>query len=222
MAPPTSTPRLFSTLCTTCRARIASKGRLPRQISTSTSLRATAPPKERSPLGKFVDSRPNPTTSALDDLSALSDKGYGRVQFRENSTPDQLTDETERRFQNTHRLCIYTTKHNTHLTLSTPAAKPMVSLSCGNLGFRKANRGTYEAAYQTTALSLKRIQERGFLGRVEALEVAFRGFGPGRDAVTKCLLGPEGRGFRGKIVRVVDATRVKFGGTRSPRPRRLG
>jgi len=35
-------------------------------------------------------------------------------------------------------------------------------------------------------------------------------------------LGTEGRLLRGKIGTVSDATRLKFGGTRSRKPRRLG
>ena len=40
--------------------------------------------------------------------------------------------------------------------------------------------------------------------------------------MSRVLLGPEGRNLRYKIVKVADATRLKFGGTRSPKPRRLG
>ncbi|EGD99408.1 Mitochondrial ribosomal protein subunit S18 [Trichophyton tonsurans CBS 112818] len=49
-----------------------------------------------------------------------------------------------------------------------------------------------------------------------------RGFGPGREAFTKVLLGKEGKVLRERIVRVSDSTRLKFGGTRSPAVRRLG
>jgi small subunit ribosomal protein S11 len=54
------------------------------------------------------------------------------------------------------------------------------------------------------------------------LEVVLRGFGAGREAVTKALLGAEGSLIRGRIVGVVDATRLKQGGPRSKKPRRLG
>lgn len=37
----------------------------------------------------------------------------------------------------------------------------------------------------------------------------------------KVLLSPEGKILRDKIVRIADSTRVKFGGTRSQRKRRL-
>ena len=59
-------------------------------------------------------------------------------------------------------------------------------------------------------------------GQIRQLEVVLRDFGPGREAVTKILLGGEGKALRGRIVRVMDATRLKFGGTRSQKPRRLG
>ena len=121
-----------------------------------------------------------------------------------------------------HHFHVYATKHNTHITFTNPARDPVLSLSAGNIGFRKAGRGSYDAAYQLAAYVLKTLQEKGVMGNVAALEVVLRGFGPGREAVTKVLLGSEGRWVRGKIRKVTDATRLKFGGTRSPKPRRLG
>ena len=122
----------------------------------------------------------------------------------------------------THHFHIYSTKHNTHITLTTPDRSSLISLSAGNIGFRKAARGTYDAAYQLASYVLGRIQEEGLLRKIQRLEVVLRGFGIGREAVTKALLGTEGRALRGKIGTVSDATRLKFGGTRSRKPRRLG
>lgn len=67
-----------------------------------------------------------------------------------------------------------------------------------------------------------RIQQMGLLGEIQYVEVLLRGFGPGREAVGKVLLGSEGSNLRPRVVRVTDATRLKFGGTRSKKPRRLG
>ena len=145
-----------------------------------------------------------------------------------------------------HRLHVLATKHNTHLTFVQPQ-KPasqtassgvsstnasaadqkklvdvLLSLSAGNIGFRKAGRGSYDAAYQLTAFALKQIQEKGMLRDIKKLEVVMRGFGAGREAVTKVLLGSEGRNIRDRISAVKDATRLKIGGDRSPKPRRLG
>ncbi|KAF2471909.1 translational machinery component [Lindgomyces ingoldianus] len=121
-----------------------------------------------------------------------------------------------------HHLHIYATKHNTHITLTKPNRNALISVSCGNIGFRKAGRGTYDAAYQLAAFVMSRIQDKGLLVDIQKMEVIYRGFGPGREAVTKAILGSEGRKIRDKIIRLSDATRLKFGGTRSPAPRRLG
>ncbi|KAI9695794.1 MAG: hypothetical protein M1836_006060 [Candelina mexicana] len=121
-----------------------------------------------------------------------------------------------------HHLHVYATKHNTHITLTRPNRDPIISVSAGNINFRKAARGSYDAAYQLAAWTMKTIQERGLMAEILQLEVILRGFGVGREAVTKALLGTEGRNLRGSVVRVTDATRLKFGGTRSPKPRRLG
>jgi ribosomal protein S11 len=56
---------------------------------------------------------------------------------------------------------------------------------------------------------------------VFAVEVIMRGFGPGREAFQKALLGSEGHLIRPLVKRVSDATRLKFGGARSPNVRRL-
>ncbi|KAH0542750.1 hypothetical protein FGG08_002889 [Glutinoglossum americanum] len=121
-----------------------------------------------------------------------------------------------------HHLHIYSHKHNTHITLSRPNRDPIISVSTGNIGFRKAARSTYDAAYQLAAYVIKRVHEQGLLGQIKELEVILRGFGAGREACTKVLLGSEGRVLRTRVVRVIDATRLKFGGARSKKPRRLG
>nr|POE74841.1 37s ribosomal protein s18, mitochondrial [Quercus suber] len=143
-----------------------------------------------------------------------------------------------------HRMHVLAHKHNTHITLVQPP-KPasqtanfstigstsadqkkivdvLLSISTGNIGFRKSGRGSYDAAYQLAAFFLKQVQEKGLLRDMNSLEVVLRGFGAGREAVTKVLLGTEGRRIRGKITAVVDATRLKLGGPRGKKPRRLG
>jgi small subunit ribosomal protein S11 len=121
-----------------------------------------------------------------------------------------------------HHLHVYAHKHNTHVTLTRPNRDAIISVSTGNIGFRKAARSTYDAAYQLAAYVLGKIQEQGLIRQIKELEVVLRGYGAGREACTKVLLGSEGRFIRSKIVRVTDATRLKFGGTRSKKPRRLG
>ncbi|KAH0604776.1 uncharacterized protein H6S33_006444 [Morchella sextelata] len=120
---------------------------------------------------------------------------------------------------NMHHLNVYATKHNTHITFTKPNKDVILTLSCGNVGFKKANRGTFEAAYQLASVMFSRMEERGL--RPKHLEVVYRDFGPGRDAFTKVLLGKEGKSIRESVVRVTDASRLKFGGTRSRAIRRL-
>ncbi|RPA84463.1 translational machinery component [Ascobolus immersus RN42] len=122
--------------------------------------------------------------------------------------------------QGDHHLHVYSHKHNTHITFTRPDKGPIISLSCGNIGFKKAQRGTYDAGYQLAAKVFKMIEEKRIMPK--QVELIYRGFGIGREAVTKALLSSEGRSLRPVINRVTDSTRLKFGGTRSPKPRRLG
>ena len=112
-------------------------------------------------------------------------------------------------------------KQNTHVTVTKPNRDAIISLSCGDIGFRKARRKQYDAAYQLTVYVLERLYDAGWDTKIERLEVVLRGFGTGREAATKVLLGTEGARLKDKIVRVSDATRIKFGGTKSKNPRRI-
>ena len=156
----------------------------------------------------------------------------------DGSLSTSLEDEPE---PDNFRLSVYATKHNTHINImgpdfgkdkdgklkidkrtEKPPLKVYISLSAGNLGFKHSQRKHYDAAFQLASYVFARMEERGYNGLIRALEVQLRGFGAGREAVTKALLGSEGRLLRGKVVKVMDATRLKFGGTRSKKPRRLG
>ncbi|KAI1300054.1 hypothetical protein F5Y03DRAFT_364868 [Xylaria venustula] len=117
---------------------------------------------------------------------------------------------------------IYAHKHNTHITVTKPNRNAILSMSAGNIGFKKSKRGSYDAAYQLSAYVLDKLNQGGWHRKIKSLEVVLRGFGQGREAVTKVLLGSEGRLLRPHIKKVSDATRLKFGGTRSRKPRRLG
>lgn len=129
--------------------------------------------------------------------------------------------ETEDAFGELHHLHVYATKHNTHVTLTRPNREPMLSLSAGNINFKKSQRGSFDAAYQLVTYSITQMMEKGFMQKIQKLEVIMRGFGPGREAFQKILLGTEGRLIKQKVARVTDSTRLKFGGTRSPNVRRL-
>jgi len=121
-----------------------------------------------------------------------------------------------------YNLHVYSHKHNTIITLTRPNGNPLMSLGCGNIGFRKSHRSGYDPAYQLSSHVFAQIQEKGLLQEINSIALVFRGFGLGREAFIKVLLGNEGRNVRPLISRVTDATRIKFGGTRSRHVRRLG
>ncbi|ODQ79923.1 hypothetical protein BABINDRAFT_161589 [Babjeviella inositovora NRRL Y-12698] len=97
--------------------------------------------------------------------------------------------------------------------------KVVMSHATGHFGFRKSQRGEYEAAFQTAASFFKKMEEKGCLDK--PLELVLSEFGKGRQAFIAALEGKEGNKIRDNIIRVSDHTKIKFGGNRSPRRRRL-
>ncbi|GCE99924.1 hypothetical protein ZYGM_001209 [Zygosaccharomyces mellis] len=97
--------------------------------------------------------------------------------------------------------------------------KVKFSLSTGCLGFRKAARGEYEAAFQTSAKVFQMIQDKKFMDK--DIEIVLKDFGKGRAAFIAALNGKEGTQLRKNVVRISDKTELKFGGVRAPRVRRL-
>ncbi|KAK0631863.1 hypothetical protein B0T14DRAFT_502617 [Immersiella caudata] len=120
-----------------------------------------------------------------------------------------------------HHFHVMTHRHNTHITVTKPNRDAIISISAGNLGFKKSARGTFDAGYQVSAYVIDKLHQMGEVKNIKKLEVVFRGFGQGREAAVKVLLGNEGKALKDKIIRVTDATRIKFGGTRGRNPRRL-
>lgn len=155
---------------------------------------------------------------AVNDSRRVDTRPLGGLYDRPALDEDRLRNEPTPEPYHFH---IYSHRHNTHVTVTKPNRDPIVSLSCGNLGFRKSNRKQYDAAYQLGAYVIDKLQQQGWHNKIDKMEVSLRGFGPGREAVTKVLLGTEGRLLREKISKVSDSTRLKFGGTRSKAPRRL-
>ncbi|CCK72606.1 mitochondrial 37S ribosomal protein uS11m MRPS18 KNAG_0K02430 [Huiozyma naganishii CBS 8797] len=98
-------------------------------------------------------------------------------------------------------------------------SKVKIAISTGCLGFRKAARGEYEAAFQTASKMFKTIQEKNLLNH--PIDIVMKDFGKGRAAFIAALNGKEGTFVRPKIRTISDATPLKFGGVRSPRIRRL-
>ncbi len=211
MPKPLSVLPSLPSICSQCRRNIVSRASTKRYLTTTTPKPADSEISSLSTLSKAFQNAPKKRVAAsnsdiLQDFPQASDadiiKGW--------------------RPPPPHHLHVYASRHNTHITLTDGQRQPIISVSAGNIGFRKAARGTYDAGYQLAAYVMNRIRVQGLLAKISSMEVILRDFGPGREAATKILLGAEGKNVRSTIVRVMDATRLKFGGTRGKKPRRLG
>jgi small subunit ribosomal protein S11 len=135
-----------------------------------------------------------------------------------------------------YRIHVACTPNNTHILISDPRGNPLKASrwTGGSCGFKGVNRSGYEAGYQCAVRAFARIkqlaEEEGCVGTGGAgaglvprarFEVFFRGFGQGRDAVSKALMTSEGDDVRPYVVRVTDNTPIKIGGTRAKKTRRL-
>lgn len=208
---------LTSTICASCR-----HSQSVRAFTQSTHNAAAPPRKPLQSVDSLMSSVNNNLSNVDSNFQQAGPDPYGSIIPGAGGPPGLRNLQREWEEDDKHKLQVYATKHNTHLCLTKPNRDPLISVSCGNIGFRKAGRGSYDAAYQLAAFVMSRIQDKGLLPQIQKLELAYRGFGPGREAVTKAILGAEGKKIRPLIVKLSDSTRLKFGGTRSKKPRRLG
>lgn len=69
--------------------------------------------------------------------------------------------------------------------------------------------------------AFKRTEELMLENPAMKLELCIKGFGQGRDAVSKALMTSEGEKVRKVVNRVTDKSPIKIGGTRAKKARRL-
>ena len=126
------------------------------------------------------------------------------------------------RTRETYSLYVSSTSNNNILTFTRPNGEPICTVSSGMVGFKNKNRANPEAAHAAAMRIFARIErEAEIKGRANmALEVKFRGFAKGREAVFKALLGTEGDNVRLLVNRLTDMTPIKIGGTRAKKARR--
>ncbi|KAI8888043.1 translational machinery component [Backusella circina FSU 941] len=117
--------------------------------------------------------------------------------------------------QTPHQLYINASPNNTIITLTKPNGAPLITTSGGSAGFKKAARSGYEAAHQAALQLLDKKEAKNL--QVANLHIVLKGFGPGRDAAFKALVG----GAQWNVKRITDATPVPFGGCRPKKARRL-
>lgn len=186
----------------------------------------TSKPKSRALLENLYGARQAPAAQPAEtnSMASLSQSSIFKAMNMSGINTDALDGKASpspKEDLEPYHLHIYSHKHNTHVTCTKPNREPIISLSAGNLGYRKSRRGTYDSAYSLTKYLIERLIHNGWPMKIKRLEVVLRGFGQGREAALKVLMSPEGRVLRDKIVRVAESTRLKFGGTRSKAPRRL-
>lgn len=130
-----------------------------------------------------------------------------------------------------YKLNVFTTRNNTILTLSTTPSSPSSDsspqdphvpvswVSAGAAGYKGASRGTFDAGVECAIRMFAKIDEmvnptmgtggmmkkKSEWPRPTELEVVWKGFGQGRDAVFRTLMGGEGDKVRGLVTRVTDA-----------------
>ncbi|KAG6837522.1 hypothetical protein H0H93_007703 [Arthromyces matolae] len=119
-----------------------------------------------------------------------------------------------------YRLYCQSTRNNTITTLMDGDFKHVASFSGGSCGFKKVNRSGYEAGYQC-AVRIFKIIEAEAKEKPFEIDLYFKGFGQGRDAMHKALLTSEGEMVRPLLASITDRTPIKIGGTRAKKARRL-
>jgi len=156
------------------------------------------------------------------DLPPLPEGSYPPPKHPSN--PLALMREKTRPFRSDklpkYRLHVHSTRNNTITTFTRPDGNTLAWFSGGSCGFKKGNRATYEAGYQCAVKMFERIQEEA-KSIPMMVELYFKGFGQGRDALHRALLSTEGQMVRPMIASITDRTPIKIGGTRAPKRRRL-
>ncbi|BGP13989.1 hypothetical protein JCM10213_005575 [Rhodosporidiobolus nylandii] len=209
--------------------------------STSTLETSPAPAPEQQPV-QAAPVQPLPGSSVLPEIFRAPAADAPAAQ----ATPvyrSAANDYRRSRLTQPYKLHVYSTRNNTILTLSTspgggdPAPgephNPIAWVTAGSAGYKGAARGTYDAAVEVSLKMFTKIRDlidppvlSGGQRQKAAgpppteLEVIFKGFGKGRDAVFRTLMTAEGDVVRGLVRRVTDATPLKIGGTR-PKKRRV-
>jgi len=121
-----------------------------------------------------------------------------------------------------YRLHCHSSRNNTIVTFTKPDGGALAWYSGGSTKskFKKGNRASYEAGYQCAVGIFQKIKEVQMQVGDFRLELLFKGFGEGREAMKAALLAVEGTEIRNLVLRVVDRTPIKIGGTRSKKARR--
>lgn len=119
-----------------------------------------------------------------------------------------------------YHLHVQATRNNTILSFTNRKGSILSWVSGGSVGFKNVQRSGYEAGYQCALKMFQNIAEERKTGPI-SLEILFKGFGQGREAVYRALMAAEGAEVRAIVKKFTDRTPIKIGGTRAKKRRIL-
>ncbi|CDH53875.1 hypothetical protein RO3G_05545 [Lichtheimia corymbifera JMRC:FSU:9682] len=204
----------------TTRLLASSQGAIRHLSTTRTALSSSTPSTTGDSVKVLgiLDALKNtsPQEEASSNIGNLI-KHAAQAQKKKDSSSDfdvnSITQQLHRASEN-YQLHINASPNNTIITLTRPNGSPLITTSGGSAGFKKAARSGYEAAHQAALQLLEKKAAKNLNPR--NIHVILKGFGPGREAAFKALVGE-----KWNIKRITDATPVPFGGCRPKKARRL-
>ncbi|TFY53513.1 hypothetical protein EVJ58_g9412 [Rhodofomes roseus] len=111
-------------------------------------------------------------------------------------------------------------KSNTIVSATRPSGNILRTYSGGAMGFKGANRSSYEAGYQSCVAAFKVLEKAMETEKDPKWQLYLNGRGQGRDACLKAVVSTEGQVLKHRLVKVIDKTPIKIGGTRSKKMKR--
>ena len=186
-------------------------------LSTSNSTTSRGPASSPNPLQPTMfdfdntSQTPRPFPYPVEDIPP-SGRGFPKSLYR----PAPILRSPLR-----YRLHCRSSRNNTVVQVTEPNGRSIGWFSGGSLKFKGANRASYEAGYQCAVAAFEVINEVVREKGDVQLELYFKGFGQGREAMKIALLAVEGTEIRKLVSLIQDRTPIKIGGTRAPKARRL-
>jgi small subunit ribosomal protein S11 len=176
-----------------------SSSSLPFSSSSCRTFQRTVPPAATKKLLAGLFERSNPFAVPLTTTNIVENDPY-----------------RERKYH----LHVQSTRNNTILSFTDRKGLILSWVSGGSVGFKNVQRSGYEAGYQCALKMFQRIAEEKKTGPM-SLEILFKGFGQGREAVYRALMAAEGAEVRAVVKKFTDRTPIKIGGTRARKKRIL-
>ncbi|KAF8351120.1 hypothetical protein F5887DRAFT_875530 [Amanita rubescens] len=185
-------------------------------------LRRSPVPFQRRFYYKNLSNQQEKEPNSLEDvlLPSAGDSGYSKIGPNGNNPLDANILGQHQTQAPRYRLHCNSSRNNTITTLTQPNGNTIAWLSGGSCDFKKAQRASYEAGYQCAVRMFQRIEAIAKQDPI-VIDLFFKGFGQGREALQKALLSSEGENVRNLINTVTDRTPLKIGGTRAKKARRL-